>query len=287
MLGAHTVSAAPAGLAATVASTAIAGTAAGTGITLTLIELMTHAKAKFAAAVAIGAVVTTPLVWQENALAKVRAQNRALAAQIDSQDQVRAPSAGAVALPNVGEGDRDREDLDRLRKEVAAVRSQLQEARTARLAAAGAGRSAGRSAFAPPPGAIPLQDARDVGTATGTDLVQTFFWAMFTVNTNRLFEIGDWSAEGAVKEFEELMRTAGRAIEEMKTRPLIELAFRPVREIPLPDGDTAVVFEEFSGDDNSTHRTAFRVRRSGNEWRMVIGKGGPQEVKLSEEMLRE
>src|SRR5262245_13484645 len=164
MLGTHSVSAAPAGLAATVTPVAIAGTAAGTGITLTIIELMTHAKAKLVAAAVIAAAVATPLVWQENAIAKVRAENRALSAQHDSivSTDTRPSEPGVAATTD----ERDREDLNRLRGEVAALQSQLQQTREARTAMIAQRKSAR------PPGSINLNAARDVGTANGAQLIE-------------------------------------------------------------------------------------------------------------------
>jgi hypothetical protein len=43
--------------------------------------------------------------------------------------------------------------------------------------------------------------------------------------------------------------------------------------------------EMFDGPDS--HRTAMRIRRVGAEWHLVVGKNGPQEVKLSEDLLRD
>jgi hypothetical protein len=283
MLGVHSVSAAPTGMAATVASTAIASAAAGTGVTLTFLELMASMKAKLAAAIAIGAVVATPLVWQETAIAKIRAENRALAAK-DSADQQVTPVVQANPSLATGETNSDRADLERLRNEVAALRSQLQQTREARQAATSKVGSE-RAAVALPPGMLTFESVRDVGTATSAELIQTFFWAMFTANTNRIWEIGDWSTEGADKEFANLVRDATKAAAEISSDPRrYQVGFQPTREVPLENGDVALVVEANEG--GKTDRTAFRIRRVGNEWRMVMGKGGPQEVKLSEDQMR-
>jgi hypothetical protein len=136
-----------------------------------------------------------------------------------------------------------------------------------------------------PPGAISLQSLQDAGTDTGAQLVQTFFWAFISVNTNRILEIGDWSGDGAAEGAATLVGGAAQAVAEGKRETLSGAGFRPVREVPLPDGDTAMIVELI--DNTESHRTAFRIRRNGNSWRMVMGKGGPQEVKLTDDMLRD
>ena len=133
---------------------------------------------------------------------------------------------------------------------------------------------------------LSFRNLQDVGTATAPQLMQTFFWAMFTLNTNRIVEISDWPAEGADKEIENLIRDAEHAVATGKTPwQMPESGFRAVREVPLENGDSAIVIEASVGGEMD--RTAFRVRRVGNEWRVVIGKGGPQEVKLSAEQMRD
>jgi RNA polymerase sigma factor (sigma-70 family) len=82
VLGANTVAAAPAGMAATIAGAAIAGTAAGTGGTLTILKLMAMSKLKvglISAVVVAG--VATPLVIQNHTQAKLRAENQDLRQQ--------------------------------------------------------------------------------------------------------------------------------------------------------------------------------------------------------------
>src|SRR6185436_11352044 len=76
LLSAHTLTAAPAGLASTISASALAATAGAGGLTLTFVNLMTMTKLKVGAisAILIAAVVT-PLVIQQQSIAKLRRAN--------------------------------------------------------------------------------------------------------------------------------------------------------------------------------------------------------------------
>ena len=188
MLGAHSVSAAaPAGMAAVVTSSALTtATAAGAGA-VTLFEIMTHAKAKLAVAAAVAAAVVTPVVWQEQAIARVRADNRALAAQLESE----RPNACADA----GGAPADTDEIERRRATV--PNSSVCATKWGCCAIKWSRRA--RPCLRPPrPGAtdknrphsqpdyISLQNARDVGAATPEAMFQTFVWAMRNTDTNRM-----------------------------------------------------------------------------------------------------
>jgi RNA polymerase sigma factor (sigma-70 family) len=82
-LGAQAVSAAPAGLAISISSAVVAGTATGSGTALTLLKIMTMTKLKAGIiGVVVVAAVATPLVIQhQNQTNKLRAENEALRKQ--------------------------------------------------------------------------------------------------------------------------------------------------------------------------------------------------------------
>jgi hypothetical protein len=292
MISAHSVSAAPAGMAAVVTSAALATAAtAATGAgTVTLFEIMTHAKAKLAVAAAAAALVVTPVVWQEKAIARVRSENRALAAHVTT-DQVHANQnqiAPAAVAEETTQADRDREELDRLRREVASTRTQLEQVRAARISAAQALAQTPRSPIPKPPGFISLQDARDVGAGTGEALFQTFAWAARTGNTNRLIQLIDWSAEGADKQLADMMQELPKAVASGELeRNAADTGFRVLRQVPLPDGDNALVMDmvDKNGETGDNHRIAARIRRVGAEWHLVMGKNGPDEVKLDDSLM--
>lgn len=288
-LGTQSIGAAPIGLASTITSAAVVTTsvsAAGTSA-LAFLEFMTHTKAKFAVGVAIAAVFATPLVWQEKAIAAIRAENRMLTAQIElrelrPEDQSRSNDRSGVGEAMTG-SKRDRTELLRLRDEVASIRARLEEARTARAPVHNEPTS---NAMAP--GFFSLESARDVGAATGEALFQSFLSAMSIGDTNRLFALGDWSAEGALASADEMLRELPKAVASGELqRDGKDNCFRVVRQVPLEDGDFGLILEMSVANATDNNRMAQRIRRAGNEWRLVMGKHGPSEVKLSEELLRE
>jgi RNA polymerase sigma factor (sigma-70 family) len=83
VLTAGAVTAAPAGLAGTISSVALAGAAAGTGTTiLTLLKLMTMTKLKLGLSALVIAGATTTLVVQHQTQIKLREENQSLRQQI-------------------------------------------------------------------------------------------------------------------------------------------------------------------------------------------------------------
>jgi RNA polymerase sigma factor (sigma-70 family) len=82
VLGTHSVTAAPAGMAVSVAGAVLAGSVASTGTTLTILKFMAMSKLKVGL---IGAVVVagvaTPLVIQNQSQSKLRAENQQLRQQ--------------------------------------------------------------------------------------------------------------------------------------------------------------------------------------------------------------
>jgi RNA polymerase sigma factor (sigma-70 family) len=133
LLGTETIHAAPAGLAAAVAGTALANAATGAGTTITLIKFLTMTKLKYGilAALLVAATATT-VVTQHQALSSARSENRSLhvenermATQLAAFGRQHSDTAGsdnsaiAQAQPS--------EELIRLRGEVARYR---QDART-------------------------------------------------------------------------------------------------------------------------------------------------------------
>jgi hypothetical protein len=281
-------------MAAAVTSSALttaAATAAGAGAA-TLFEIMTHAKVKLAVAAVLAATVVTPLVWQESAIARTRNENQALAGRAASPDQVR-PEAGQIAATPVADAEaaqaaRDRVELERLRNEVGTLRGQLLQAQAARLAALQAAGGTGRAGRELPPGYVTLQNARDVGAGTGEAMLQTFAWAARNGDTNRLVQLVDCSNETARGE---LAKAIGEMLTEMASPELrskaMNASFHVVREVPLGDGEAAVVLDNIEGANTQPDRVAFRIRRTGNEWRMVFGESGPDVVKLSDDLMRD
>jgi RNA polymerase sigma factor (sigma-70 family) len=181
---------APIGLAATIATTAVAGaatataTATGAG-TLTALKLMTMTKLQLTL---VGAVViagvTTPLVMQHQSAARLRQENTALRQQLDERDTVATENEQLKKL--LAEADRRQplvapsRELLRLRGEIGVLRQQNQE--LSRLLAQ-------RAAPAEAEGFEPSTAWADSGTATPEAAANTFAWAAMTRNTNRLADV--------------------------------------------------------------------------------------------------
>jgi RNA polymerase sigma factor (sigma-70 family) len=137
VLATGTVKAAPAGLAVSVGTSALAGAAPG-ALTLLKLMAMTKLKAGIAGAI-IAAGIATTIVVQQNAQAKIRQDEAALQQQSAQLAQLRADNTPpSTASP--GGNLNTPEELARLRNEVASLRLQtndlamLREANRQRLA---------------------------------------------------------------------------------------------------------------------------------------------------------
>ena len=237
---------------------------------------MLRAKTKIVLATAFA--VAVPMAWQEYAIARTRQENRD---QTAAFEQLRSkPEAGT--LPAQADGEtrqvrKERADLDRLRTEVPALRARLEEARAraASLAATTAANKSGAQST-PPPGFTPLSEARDVGSATATAMFQSIGWALAKSDTNRVIQLSTWSSNEAQ---EKIGRELATIATESARDGFSNIAFRVIREVPLPNGDVAVVTEVWQNGQQG--RRAFRARRVGAEWCQVVGDdGNPETVDL-------
>ena len=126
LLAGQVVSAAPAGLAAGISNAVIAGSAAGSGITLTTLKLilMTKLKIGIVSAVVVASVVT-PLVLQHQARARLREQEDSLRQQ---QSQMTTVMEENKRLSNLAASSalssNQPEELQRLRAEAGALQRQ-------------------------------------------------------------------------------------------------------------------------------------------------------------------
>jgi RNA polymerase sigma factor (sigma-70 family) len=126
MLAGQVVSAAPAGLAAGISNSVLAGSAAGSGLTLTSLKLMIMAKLKIGivSAVVVASVVT-PLVLQHQARSRLHEQQDSLRQQ---QSQLTALTEENQRLSNLAASSslssNQPEELQRLRAEAGALQRQ-------------------------------------------------------------------------------------------------------------------------------------------------------------------
>ncbi len=229
------------------------------------------------------------LLWRQHQLIdSVREQNQTLSSQLATTDSARTASheSAAHADDSSTQVAADRAELERLRAQSESMRNQLQQAQTARVAIARSATTPGVSRTPLPPGFISMMDAQDVGAASGEAMMQTFIWAMRTADTNRIAALLDASAEGAQKVVEDMLRSLPAAAERAEfDQVAATMGFHFIREMALPDGDTALIVEALGPGGNKPDRKAVRIRRSGNDWRMVLGKSGPEEVKLTPEQM--
>jgi RNA polymerase sigma factor (sigma-70 family) len=140
VLGANTVAAAPAGMAASITGAAIASTAVGAGGTLTILKIMAMSKLKVGL---IGALVVagvaTPLLIQNQSQAKLRAENEQLRQHNTKLTEQVTPLAAenarlsnliAQATENQSGQQSQSNELLKLRGEVARLRQDSRESRS-------------------------------------------------------------------------------------------------------------------------------------------------------------
>ncbi len=131
-LATQAVTAAPSGLAASVAATSLAG--AGGGMTLTLLQLMTATKFKIALGVAALAGLAAPLVLQHEQINRLRAENSIWRQQVAKVGARPGQATEADALPTgalneAASSNGSSSELLGLRGEVGMLRRQLDEQR--------------------------------------------------------------------------------------------------------------------------------------------------------------
>src|SRR5581483_3093335 len=222
----------------------------------------------------------------------VRAEIAALAQQTGDLEALRAERTELAAQPATVDAaavNRDREELERLRQQASSLGTELQAAQAEREAATKAAAAAGatRGPIEHPPGYISVLAAQDAGAASGEALFQTFAWAMRTANTNRMLELMDFSSDGGREMMAEMLKELPKlATSESFTNDMENKGFRVVRQVPLENGDAALVMQMFD-DNNSTEREAMRIRWVGNSWRIVVSKQGPEQVKLPKEQMND
>ena len=124
VISANSVQAAPAGLAMSLASTAVANSAAGT---FTLLKIMTATQIKIGASLVVAAAMTAALVVEYQARDKLRGENIELAqqlAQARADDALLSNRLAAANAPNTLT-DQERVELLKLRGETARLKNQL------------------------------------------------------------------------------------------------------------------------------------------------------------------
>jgi RNA polymerase sigma factor (sigma-70 family) len=169
-LGTQAITAAPAGLATIVTTSALTTVAAGGGTALTILQIMSMTKLQGGIIAAVTIALSVPLVMQHQAKTKLRDENAALRAEVEQvahlrEENQRLSNLVAKARPASSpstNNDQFRE-LMKLRGDVAVLRNQANEARSAAEAAKPTGESAIGGMTANPEMSKMIRDQQKVG----------------------------------------------------------------------------------------------------------------------------
>jgi RNA polymerase sigma factor (sigma-70 family) len=281
VISANAVQAAPIGLAVTFSTAAVVAgttlTTTTTGLSATLINLMASTKIKTVGVIAAIAMGTGTCVFlQERTMAAVRNDNRVLDAQVVSLAGTRAENERLARLSAESqsqmETQRQRDELLRLREQVAGLRNQLAEQRRSAVAMKGA--SINGAPLDAPGTSFRPAEARDVGTRTPMALLQTRYWAGHTANAERFRQL--WVEAPNVSEREKkrglmfMERFFKRLSGDTGLRDLDDYQeLRLLQQIPSEDGTEIQLVAQLRGKVGWQPYPA-HIRRVGDEWRFVM-----------------
>ncbi len=286
-LSAHAIEAVPASFAtalvATSAAVAAKTAAPAAGSWLANLLVMTNAKLIIGSAV-VAVVLSTPLVLQQQAIAKARTEQSALLTRQQDLAIQSAPATDPEAvLAAADAARRERADLDRLRSETALLRSRIAELTTQAELLAQAQRaavaSAPRSSSGTPLGAtISVADARDVGQATPADLVQSWIWAVTHGDTNRMAQLIALSPATDMQKIQKLFEDLQQRIAKEGAEGLIAkdgpTEVRLLDQQPASEGDLWLVTEEINSNGGTNAPDRVRIHLTDGGWRLLIGTNG-------------
>jgi hypothetical protein len=171
--------------------------------------------------------------------------------------------------------ERDKQELERLRRQTAALRARIAEfASPARTLAA----SPSSNITGTPIGeTLRFGETHDVGQATPAALLQTWDWASDHGDTNRLAQLIECDPETDMwlvqRMFERKKKDAEKGIEALLAEETTS-AIRLVEERPAGNDDRWIVEEWMKKDGSVSSRTRIRVRPTGVGWKIVIGIDG-------------
>jgi len=274
LISANAVQAAPVGLAITISTAALVAGTTASGFGATLIELIASTKIKTAAVTAaIGIGAGTCVLFLERAIADARADNRVLVAQFDPLDGTRAESDRLAAESRVRmEAQKQRDELLRLRSQVAGLRNQLAERRRAAAALAAAERN---PMLPDPPGAsFRLAEAKDVGMRTPMAAYQTRWWAGRAANFERFKQTWVEAAEVSEREKKRGLRQMERHYKALSGTNGIGWVedyqeARLVRQTLSEDGTELQLTVQSRGTAGWSSGT-IPLRRVGDEWKFLM-----------------
>jgi RNA polymerase sigma factor (sigma-70 family) len=275
-LSANAVQMAPAGLASTLATGSLAGTAAGTGATVTLLKLMTMSKIQMGViGVLVAGGIATPVLLQYRAQAELRETRAALrhrtdeaadqAAETERLSNLLAQANSARQLDS-GQG----AELLRLRSEVGSLRRQTNDlarlqSDNARLRAAAASR-AGTQAPTTQDKAAQEYVQRDswafAGYADPESAFQSAIWAMSTGDAKTF--VAGLSPDG--QDFKDAQaKSESELAAENKAELQKVTAYKIIDKAIVSDAE--VILTVYAQGENAT--TKFRLQRFGDQWKVA------------------
>jgi uncharacterized protein YchJ len=216
-LSAHAATAAPASLAAAVSTAALASAAGGGSLAVTLLELMAMTKLKVTLGAVVVAAIGTTVVFEHQAQARLREDNRALEQQVGQLTRVSEANLGLSNLLAQGSsGASPLDQLEQLRTEAARLRQQQHglaqaqaENRQLRSARAGAAARPLTPAERWPNSlfVLPKEDWTFAGYAEPESAIRSMLWAENSGDAKALLDsfVPEARAEARTKQDEERM----------------------------------------------------------------------------------
>jgi len=269
VLSANAVQIAPAGLAATLTSGAVAG-AAGAGTTLTVLKLMTMTKLKLALGVVLAAGVVTPLVVQHQNQTKLLGRISSLQAQIDELARLKAENerlAGLVAQAQTARllAQNEQAELLRLRNEVGMLRQQTNELNGLREQNRQLRAEQSRNTDEQQP--VPKASWAFAGYATPEATISSLFWALREGDTNAFQAYLQGLAPDMRAKIEQDAKNHGTnafaSLGNDETGGMT--GFQLLKKVPLSD-DKVVLEIQTMGD--TAPAQMILMKKIGDEWKL-------------------
>jgi hypothetical protein len=285
LMGSHAVTAAPLGLASSIATTALAAaTVTTTSTTLTVLahQLMATTKVKIGLACALTAGLATPLILQQQAQTRLEKENEALLQQVAALQKETAESPGTttvVSTDGSGLAAEQFSELLRLRGEVSQLRQQQREwqnAETARiprreLSQGGTNEIEILSEHIEDDTTIPRESWAFAGYATPESALQSTMWAMSQGDVATYLASVTPQAHNAIaREF------IGKSQDEIKEYLIQEIgaltALRPGRKKSESENEVTFVIqttEQDTGGVRMRDEAIAKFRKVGGEWKFA------------------
>jgi hypothetical protein len=244
---------------------------------IAVITSLTKTKLAFAAILVAGAL-STPLIVQQQALARARAENSALQARL--RDLPAPSDLTALSVDAEDTAQRKRDELDRLRAEAAALKSRISEL-AVQTQRAGPAKLSPKETVTAIGETVKLPQARDVGQATPAALIQSFLSSLLQGNTNRLAQLVEIDPATEPEVLQEKWQEMAQAASELAAEGtnaesglIGSLEFRLLEEQPAEDNYRWVLTETVRGNGSADTPERIKLRQTGAGWKIVLGTNG-------------